>query len=69
MENLNTSVDSQRTSQTPLVSRIAKQLVCQQLSQLAHGKLVVKAKQVKVHVPENPEEFRKYFETIKIPSI
>lgn len=42
MENLNTSVDSQRTSQTPLVSRIAKQLVCQQLSQLAHGKLVVK---------------------------
>jgi cyclopropane-fatty-acyl-phospholipid synthase len=42
MENLNTSVDSQRTSQTPLVSRIAKQLVCQQLSQLAHGRLVVK---------------------------
>lgn len=42
MENLNTSVDSQRTSNTPLVSRIAKQLVCQQLSQLGHGKLVVK---------------------------
>ncbi|AMQ87372.1 SAM-dependent methyltransferase [Marinobacter sp. LQ44] len=42
MENLNTSVDSQRTGLTPLVSRIAKQLVCQQLSRLSHGKLVVK---------------------------
>jgi len=42
MENLNTSVDSQRAGNVPVVSRIAKQLVCQQLSQLGHGKLVIK---------------------------
>ena len=43
MENLNTSIKNQATTQRlPLVSRMARQLVLKQLSSLAHGKLVVR---------------------------
>ncbi|MGC8118974.1 class I SAM-dependent methyltransferase [Marinobacter sp. VGCF2001] len=44
MENLNTQVEHQATGsqRLPLVSRTAKALVCQQLAQLGHGRLVVK---------------------------
>jgi cyclopropane-fatty-acyl-phospholipid synthase len=43
MENLNTSIKNQATTQRlPLVSRMARQLVLKQLSSLGHGKLVVR---------------------------
>ena len=44
MENLNTSVTSQDSSvaNTGTISRVARKLVCHQLSMLGHGKLVVR---------------------------
>ena len=44
MENLNTSVTSQESSvaNTGTISRVARKLVCHQLSMLGHGKLVVR---------------------------
>ena len=44
MENLNTSVEHQRTGNTglSLISRVAKHLACQQLAQLGHGRLVIR---------------------------
>ena len=45
MENLNTSVQRQSTSergQSPLVSRVARHLVLQQLRQLEHGTLTIR---------------------------
>lgn len=44
MENLNTSANRQldKGERLPMVSRISRQLVCHQLSQLGHGRLVVR---------------------------
>ncbi len=43
MENLNTSIESNRASETtPLASRIAKTLVVQQLNRLEHGRLTIR---------------------------
>ena len=43
MENLNTSIESNRASETtPLASRIAKTLVVQQLNGLEHGRLTIR---------------------------
>ncbi|HLT13911.1 MAG TPA: cyclopropane-fatty-acyl-phospholipid synthase family protein [Marinobacter sp.] len=44
MENLNTSVGTQgaASERLPLISRIARQLVCHQLAQLGHGTLVIR---------------------------
>ncbi len=43
MENLNTSIESNRASgTTPLASRIAKTLVVQQLNRLEHGRLTIR---------------------------
>jgi len=44
MENLNTSVNSQDSgvANTGTISRVARKLVCHQLSMLGHGKLVVR---------------------------
>jgi cyclopropane-fatty-acyl-phospholipid synthase len=44
MENLNTSVEHQRTGNTglSLISRVAKHLAYQQLAQLGHGRLVIR---------------------------
>ncbi len=44
MENLNTSANRQldKGETLPMVSRISRQLVCHQLSQLGHGRLIVR---------------------------
>jgi cyclopropane-fatty-acyl-phospholipid synthase len=43
MENLNTSIESNRASETtPLASRIAKTLVVRQLNRLEHGRLTIR---------------------------
>ncbi|MBN7769000.1 cyclopropane-fatty-acyl-phospholipid synthase family protein [Marinobacter daepoensis] len=44
MENLNTSVEHQRSGRQPLplISRVAKTLVCRQLSALGHGRMIIR---------------------------
>ncbi|KPQ30117.1 MAG: cyclopropane-fatty-acyl-phospholipid synthase [Marinobacter excellens HL-55] len=52
MENLNTSANRQidKGETLPLVSRISRKLVCHQLSQLGHGRLVVREAGFEDHV-------------------